>query len=316
VDAVEAPHDAAPPHPGEGDIDDSPAGGEGVAAFGHRQLPRNVAAEQGLLGAIFTDNRSYERVSDFLRPDHFYLPPHQRIYEAVCTLLDRGQIADPTTLRPYFEQDDGLTDIGGAAYLANLTANAVSVINAKEYGRIIYECARKREIIALGEEMVNAAFESSLDESADDIVEMADGRLLTASEGVNDHDTAKHRAQLRHWIEHGIKGIRTGLSDMDRTCPMIPGDFIIVAGRPSMGKSAEAKCLSDGAAQVYKKPRVRRGPLPASSRWRCLPSNGTCVASPTFPACLTVGLCGSSTRQTVSAGRLWKPLRRLTTYRY
>ena len=113
----------------------------------YRQLPRNIEAERGLLGAIFVDNRALEQVSEFLVAEHFALTAHARIYEAMMKLIDRGQIADPTTLRPYFEADNSLQDIGGAQYLAQLAASAINVINAREYGRIIYDMHLRRELI-------------------------------------------------------------------------------------------------------------------------------------------------------------------------
>ena len=128
-----------------------------------RQLPRNIEAERGLLGAIFVDNRAMEQVAEFLRAEHFALTAHARIYEAMNKLIDRGQIADPTTLRPYFEADNSLEDIGGAQYLAHLAASAINVINAREYGRIIYDMHLRRELIALGERVVNDAYENDID---------------------------------------------------------------------------------------------------------------------------------------------------------
>ena len=104
-----------------------------------RTMPHNPEAEKGLLGAIFVNNRAYETVSEFLRPEHFAYQQHGRIFEACAKLIERGQIADPVTLRRYFEADEHLVDIGGPAYLADLAASAVTVINAGEYGRIVYD---------------------------------------------------------------------------------------------------------------------------------------------------------------------------------
>ncbi len=97
--------------------------------------PHNTEAEQALLGAILVNNATYHRVSEFLLPDHFYNPAHQRIYAAAVKLVERGQIADPATLKGYFEQDEALTDIGGAQYLGRLAGSVVTIINAGDYGR-------------------------------------------------------------------------------------------------------------------------------------------------------------------------------------
>ena len=104
-----------------------------------RQMPHNVEAEKALLGAIFTNNRAYETVSEYLKPEHFALLAHGKIFEASGRLIERGQMADATTLHNFFQNDDSLSDIGGPPYLDEVTAFAVSVINAGEYGKLIYD---------------------------------------------------------------------------------------------------------------------------------------------------------------------------------
>jgi replicative DNA helicase len=255
----------------DGDRDADVSHGHGNAnAFGLRQLPRNVAAEQGLLGALFVDNRAYERVSDFLYPEHFYLPAHQRIFEAAQKLIERGQIADPTTLRPYFEADESLSEIGGAAYLANLTANAVSVINAKEYGRIIYDSHLKRELITIGEDVVNEAFEADLDSAATAQIEKAEARLYElATTGEYEGGfksfkdaviTAIEMAETAHRREGSLAGVGTGFRDLDKLLGGLhPSDLLILAGRPSMGKTALATNLAYNAAHDYQQTKGEQG---------------------------------------------------------
>lgn len=126
-----------------------------VAAPAFRTMPHNLEAEKGLLGAILLNNRAYEKISEFLLPQHFAYERHGRIFEAISKLLERGQIADGITLQRFFEHDQKLAEIGGPAYLAELISAAASVINAQEYGRIVYDLYLKREIINLGEDMVN-----------------------------------------------------------------------------------------------------------------------------------------------------------------
>ena len=105
-----------------------------------RTPPHNVEAEQALLGAILVNNQTYQRVAEFLRPEHFYSPVHQRIYAAVERLIEHNQIADPVTLKSYFDNDGSLVDIGGAAYIAKLAYAVVTVINAgRIYGRTVYD---------------------------------------------------------------------------------------------------------------------------------------------------------------------------------
>mgnify|MGYP003711451345 CR=1 FL=1 len=148
-------------------------------------MPHNPEAEKSLLGAIFVNNRAYETVSEFLKPEHFSFPQHGRIYEACAKLIDRGQIADPITLKRYFEADENLANIGGPAYLAELAGSAVTVINAGEYGHLVYDLFLKRELIALGEDVVNSAYGGEVDETATDLIEGAEQglyELATASE--------------------------------------------------------------------------------------------------------------------------------------
>jgi hypothetical protein len=121
--------------------------------LGYRQLPQNEEAEQALLGALLIDNAAYDQVSTFLEPDHFYLPVHGRIFEAARALISRGQIANPVTLKAYFEADESLTDIGGAQYLARLAGAAVSIINTEDYGRVIRDLSVRRSLIHIGEEV-------------------------------------------------------------------------------------------------------------------------------------------------------------------
>jgi len=258
-----------PPNPGpdphaypEG-YDDAPAAAEAVSAdAAFRSVPRNVEAEKGLLGALFVDNRAHDRVGDFLLPEHFYLPAHARIYAAALKLVERGQIADPTTLRPYFEADDTLTEIGGAAYLSNLAASAVSVINAREYGRIIYDTYLKRALITLGEDVVNDAYQAEVDETALNQIETAEQRLYDlATTGEYDGGFKAFAEAIResleattaaHEREGSLAGVGTGFIDLDKLLGGLHNsDLVILAGRPAMGKTALATNIAYNAAKDY-----------------------------------------------------------------
>jgi replicative DNA helicase len=131
------------------------AGQDGEPAY--RILPHNLEAEQGLLGALMIDNSALERVSDFLRPFHFHVPVHQRLYEAILKLAERGLMAGPVTLKNYFEEDGDLEHVGGAVYLADLAASVITISNAEDYGRTIYDLYMCRELIALCQEILRAA---------------------------------------------------------------------------------------------------------------------------------------------------------------
>ncbi len=227
-----------------------------------RQLPRNIEAERGLLGAIFVDNRAMEQVAEFLRAEHFALTAHARIYEAMNKLIDRGQIADPTTLRPYFEADNSLEDIGGAQYLAHLAASAINVINAREYGRIIYDMHLRRELIALGERVVNDAYENDIDLEATSQIEEAEQALYDLATtgdfdgGFQPFKTAVMEAikvaDAAHARQGGLAGVGTDLIDLDKLLGGLHrSDLLILAGRPAMGKTALATNIAYNAAKNH-----------------------------------------------------------------
>lgn len=177
-----------PGHMGH-DYDPAPGGTDGIGGAdgvgsaddaggaSYRTLPHNLEAEKALLGAIFTDNRAYERVSEFLRAEHFAVPEHGKIFEAVQKLLENGQIADPVTLSGFFEGNDELVAMGGPQYLAELAASAVTIINAGEYGHIVYDLHMKRELIHLGKDMVNDAYNQGNQTNATNQIEKAEQHL-------------------------------------------------------------------------------------------------------------------------------------------
>lgn len=228
----------------------------------YRVLPHNQEAEQGLLGALLVDNRAYEKIGDLLRPEHFFLPVHQRIFTAVSQFIDRGQTASPVTLKGYFEKDEDLTDLGGAGYLADLAGSIISVINARDYAETIYELFMRRELINVGEDMVNDAHEHTLDSNATDTIEDAESRLFALAEsGETKGGFTSLRDSVLVSIEVAEKafqtkghvtGATTGLRDMDKQLGGFhPSDLLILAGRPSMGKTALATNIAYNTARTY-----------------------------------------------------------------
>ncbi|MCB1591028.1 MAG: replicative DNA helicase [Alphaproteobacteria bacterium] len=228
----------------------------------YRVLPYNEEAEQGLLGALLVDNRALEKVSDFLKFEHFYVPAHQRIYRAITTLVDRGLAANPVTLKGYFEKDEDLSDIGGAGYLADLAAGIVSTINTEDYARTIYDLFLRRELITIGEEVVNEAFDQNLESDAQNMIETAESRLFSLAEtGQIQGGFVTLRDSVNVAIEHAqtafksdghITGVTTGLRDLDKLLGGFQkSDLLILAGRPSMGKTALATNIAFNAAQAY-----------------------------------------------------------------
>src|SRR3984957_3689892 len=143
-----------------------------------RVPPSNTEVEQALLGAIFRNNLAHGRVSDFLEAEHFGNAVHARIYAAIGKLIDRGQVANPVTLKNLFDQDGALAEIGGAQYLTRLAGSAVTIINAEDYGRLIHDLHLRRQLIGLGEDVVNDAFRQDLDDKAVNQIERAESRLF------------------------------------------------------------------------------------------------------------------------------------------
>ena len=225
----------------------------------YRHPPVNYEAEQALLGAILANNRAFERVSDFLRPEHFADATHGRIFEACGKLIERGQIANAVTLKNLFEQDAALTEVGGAQYLAKLQSSYVTIINAADYGRTVHDLFLRRELIALGEDVVNDAFEQDLDISATNQIEAAEQKLYNLAEaGQPEGGFRSFRSAVIEAVEmteaalkrdSHVSGVTTGFRDLDRLLGgMHHSDLIILAGRPSMGKTALATNIAYNAA--------------------------------------------------------------------
>ena len=229
----------------------------------YRALPHNDEAEQALLGALLVNNEKAHIVSGFLRPEHFFQPIHGRIYEAILKLVERGQLANPVTLKHYFENDEALSDIGGAQYLARLVGSTVTIINAEDYARTIHDLYLRRELIALGEDVVNEAYDYKVDVPAREQIEQAEQHLFgLAEEGQHEGGFRPLGESLTGAItmmegaynrDGGMTGVPTGLIDLDNQLGGLhPSDLLILAGRPSMGKTALATNIAFHAARNYR----------------------------------------------------------------
>ncbi|MCB9990005.1 MAG: replicative DNA helicase [Rhodospirillales bacterium] len=238
----------------------------------YRMLPHNLEAEQGLLGAMLVDNRAIERIGDFLKPEHFFAPAHQRIFQAITKLIDRGQTASPVTLKSYFETDEDLTHVGGAEYLADLAASVVTVINASDYAQSIYDLHLRRELITLGEDIVNESFSHTLDKDANNTIETAEARLFSLAETgdvrggfVTLKDsvlTAIDIAEVAYKTEGHVTGATTGLRDLDaKLGGLHPSDLLILAARPSMGKTSLAVNIAFNASKAYAQTGGKEGAI-------------------------------------------------------
>jgi replicative DNA helicase len=228
----------------------------------YRSAPHNIEAEQSLLGAILVNNDAFYRVSDFLEAKHFFEPLHQTIFETASSLIRMGKIATPVTLKTFLPAD---TDIGGMTigqYLARLAAEATTIINAQDYGRTIYDLALRRDLIGIGEDMVNVAYDAPVDFAPRAQIEDAERRLYELAEsGRYDGGFQKFSQALTLAVDLAAKafqrdgklsGISTGLRDLDTKMGGLQhSDLIIVAGRPGMGKTSLATNIAYNVARAY-----------------------------------------------------------------
>ncbi|WP_106639595.1 replicative DNA helicase [Allosphingosinicella vermicomposti] len=223
-------------------------------------LPHNIEAEAALLGALMIDNRLCEDIQMKLRPDHFYEPLHARIYEAILKLVDRNMIASPVTLRPMFEADEEMKELGGPAYLAQLTGSGAAIIGARDFAGQIYDLALLRALIGVGREMVESALDTSEEVDPKGQIEAAEGALYrVAEEGGGEGSTKTFAQATKMAVEMaekalntggGLSGVTTGLDTVNvKTGGLHPSDLLILAGRPGMGKTSLATNIAFNAAQ-------------------------------------------------------------------
>jgi replicative DNA helicase len=229
----------------------------------YRSAPHNIEAEQALLGAILVNNDAFYRVSDFLEPKHFFEPLHQTIYETAASLIRMGKVATPVTLKTFLPAD---TDIGGMTvgqYLARLAAEATTIINAQDYGRTVYDMALRRDLIGIGEDMVNVAYEAPVDFAPRAQIEDAERKLYELAEsGRYDGGFQRFSQALTVAVDMAAKafqrdgklsGIATGLRDLDtKMGGLQPSDLIVLAGRPGMGKTALATNIAFNVARAHR----------------------------------------------------------------
>lgn len=237
----------------------------------YRAAPSNIDAEQALLGAILVNNDAYYRVSDFLEATHFIEDLHRRIYEVATSLIKAGKVATPITMKTFL----GDQDLGGitvSQYLARLAAEATTVINAEDYGRTIYDLAVRRNLINIGEDMVNVAYDAPVETSPRDQIEEAERRLYELAE-TGRYDGGFQRfsdaltaaidmAAAAYKREGQLSGISTGLVDLDRSLGGLqPSDLVILAGRPAMGKTSLVTNIAFNIAKAYRAEKQQDGSM-------------------------------------------------------
>lgn len=228
----------------------------------YRTAPHNIEAEQSLLGAILVNNDAFYRVSDFLEAKHFFEPIHQTIFETAGSLIRMGKVATPVTLKTFLPAD---TDIGGMTvgqYLARLAAEATTIINAQDYGRTVYDMSLRRDLIRIGEDMVNVAFDAPVDFTPRTQIEDAERQLYELAESGRYEGGFQRFSQAMkialdmaanaYQRDGKLSGISTGLRDLDSKMGGLQrSDLIILAGRPGMGKTSLATNIAYNIARAY-----------------------------------------------------------------
>jgi replicative DNA helicase len=225
-------------------------------------IPHNIEAEQALLGAVLFDNGAYERLNDQLQAKHFYEPFHARLFAAIETHVRKGQLAEPIVLAEQFKRDPAFEELGGVRYLADLVDRAPPAANARDFGRLVYELALRRDLIRIGGDIAVNASQSDAELSAREQIEQAEQQLYSLAEtGSVSSGLIPFADSLRGAVEMaaeafgrdgGLAGVSTGLIDLDQKLGgMHPSDLIILAARPSMGKSSLATNIAFDVAKNY-----------------------------------------------------------------
>jgi replicative DNA helicase len=227
-------------------------------------LPHNVEAEQQLLGAILTNNDVYDRISSLIKAEHFFDPVHQRIFEICAARIQKNALASPVTIKAFMEDDAGLKELGGAGYLVRIAGAAISAYAARDYAQMIYDLAVRRDLIGLGRDIAARAASVDVDSEPREQIVDAEQRLYKlAEQGSAERGfqsflkavtEAVNIANAAYQRDGGLAGISTGLVDLDRKLGGLhPSDLIILAGRPSMGKTSLATNIAFNIAKAHKR---------------------------------------------------------------
>ncbi|MBN9044417.1 MAG: replicative DNA helicase [Rhizobiales bacterium] len=242
----------------------------------YREAPHNIEAEQALLGAILINNDAFYRVSDFLKPSHFFEPLHRRVFEIAADLIRVGKMANPVTMKTFLPGEGKVGDLTIFQYVTRLATEAVTIINAEDYGRAIYDLATRRALIGIGEDMVNVAYDAPVDMAPHAQIEDAERRLFELAEtGRYDGGflpfkdavtTAVDMANAAFMRDGHLSGISTGIHALDgKMGGLQPSDLVIVAGRPGMGKTSLATNIAFNIANSYEPEQQADGTIKAAN---------------------------------------------------
>ena len=223
-----------------------------------KELPNNVEAEQAVIGSLLVTNEIFDEINIIISNVNFYDPMHQKIFAAIENLIYKGMLANPITLKNYFEQEKD--DLNVPEYLVKITKFSTSSRQAIEYSRIIYDMFVRRELIKISEQTIDSAKLNDLNTNGQTIIENSEKLLFDLAEkGSFNSSLVKFDEAMKQTIEmasaaykndEGIVGVPTGLRDLDdRLGGLHQSDLIIIAGRPSMGKTSLATNIAFNAAQ-------------------------------------------------------------------
>ncbi|HEY4848215.1 MAG TPA: replicative DNA helicase [Methylocella sp.] len=235
-----------------------------------RLAPHNIEAEQALLGAILVNNDAFDRISDFLKAEHFSEEVHRRIFDVAAQLIRAGKLASPITLKTFLGEHDLPGGMTVPQYLARLAAEATTIINAEDYGRTVHDLALRRNLILIGEDIVNAAYDAPVDSSPREQIEDAERKLYSVAEAgsyeggfqrFSDALTiAVDMAGKAYQRDGKLSGIATGFTKLDANMGGLQrSDLVIVAGRPGMGKTALATNIAFNIARAHESKRKPDG---------------------------------------------------------
>lgn len=229
--------------------------------FTPKTLPTNLEAEQAVLAAVLMNNRALERISDFLKAEHFSHPAHQEIYKLAERQFAAGIPFDIITAKNYLDQQGTLESVGGVDYLTQLAGAGATVVNVEQYARIVYDNALRRELIELGQSITDNAFVEDLDNPVTTQIEVAEQKLFNlASAGESKREVAPiatalagalKEAEVAYKADGKLSGLTTGLNALDKSISGLHhSDLIIIAGRPAMGKTTLAMNIAFNAANA------------------------------------------------------------------
>ena len=237
--------------------------------FTPKTLPVNLDAEQAVLAAVLMNNRALESISEFLLPEHFSHPAHQEIYKLALRQFAVGVPFDIITVKKYLEQQGTLESVGGIEYLSKLASAGSTVVNVEHYGRIVFDNARRRDLIHLGQSIIDEAYTEDLDISVNDQIESAEQKLFNlATTGESERNvvtladalkSALNEAEIAYKADGKLSGLTTGLDDLDKSISGLhKSDLIIIAGRPAMGKTTLALNIAFNAANAILNGRANK----------------------------------------------------------